>query len=58
MANVMQELMDMKVWFLWRYATGKNSKMTKGPFAANGGATGTNAEYSSMISNALIAENR
>jgi len=46
-ANVMQELMDMKIWFLWRYATGKNGKITKVPFAANGGATGTNDEYSS-----------
>lgn len=31
-ANVMQELMDMKIWFLWRYATGKNGKITKVPF--------------------------
>ena len=23
-ANVMLELMDMKIWFLWRYAPGKN----------------------------------
>lgn len=47
MLNVMQELMDMKIWFLWRYATGKNGKITKVPFAANGGVTGTNDEYSS-----------
>ncbi len=46
MANVVQELMDMKIWFLWRYATGKNGKITKVPFAVNGGATGTNDEYS------------
>lgn len=46
MANMMQELMDMKIWFLWRYATGKNGKMTKVPFAASAGATGTNDEYS------------
>lgn len=47
MANVMQELMDMKIWFLWRYAPGKNGKITKVPFAAKGGVTGTNDEYSS-----------
>lgn len=47
MANAMQELMDMKIWFLWRYATGKSGKITKVPFAVNGGATGTNDEYSS-----------
>lgn len=47
MANVMQELMDMKIWFLWRFSTGKNGKMTKVPFSANGGVTGTNDDYSS-----------
>ena len=41
MAKSMQELMDMKIWFLWRWETNKNGKMIKHPFAADGGETGT-----------------
>ena len=35
------ELKDKKLWFLWSAKPGKNGKITKVPFAANGGATGT-----------------
>ena len=35
------ELMDKNLWFLWSAKPGKNGKVTKVPFAANGGATGT-----------------
>ena len=35
------ELKDKKLWFLWSAKPGKNGKVTKVPFAANGGATGT-----------------
>jgi putative DNA primase/helicase len=46
MANAMQELMDMKIWMLWRWATDQNGKPTKKPFAAGGGATGTDDKWS------------
>lgn len=32
------ELKDKKLWFLWSAKPGKNGKVTKVPFAANGGA--------------------
>lgn len=35
------ELKDKKLWFLWSAKPGGNGKVTKVPFAANGGATGT-----------------
>lgn len=35
------ELKDKKLWFLWSAKLGRNGKVTKVPFAANGGATGT-----------------
>ena len=35
------ELKDKKLCFLWSAKPGKNGKVTKVPFAANGGATGT-----------------
>ena len=35
------ELKDKNLWFLWSAKPGKNGKVTKVPFAANGGATGT-----------------
>ena len=35
------ELKDKKLWFLWSAKPGRNGKVTKVPFAANGGATGT-----------------
>ena len=37
----MDELKDKKLWFLWSAKPGRNWKVTKVPFAANGGATGT-----------------
>lgn len=44
MANAMQELMDMKIWFLWRKEI-DGDRINKIPFAAGGGATGTNKKY-------------
>lgn len=38
------ELKDKKLWFLWSAKPGRNGKVTKVPFAANGGATGTDDE--------------
>lgn len=35
------ELKDKKLWFLWSAKPGRNGKVTKVTFAANGGATGT-----------------
>jgi len=43
-ANAMQELMDMKIWFLWRKEI-DGDRINKIPFAAGGGATGTNGKY-------------
>ena len=40
----MQELMDMKIWFLWRKEL-KGGRINKIPFSAKGGATGTNDKY-------------
>ena len=34
-------LKDKKLWFLWSAKPGRNGKVTKVTFAANGGATGT-----------------
>ena len=39
------ELKDKKLWFLWSAKPGRNGKVTKVPFAANGGATGTDDAY-------------
>ncbi|WP_123054413.1 hypothetical protein [Clostridium sp. JN-1] len=44
MANAMQELMDMKIWFLWRKEI-NGDRINKIPFAASAGATGTNEKY-------------
>ena len=44
MANAMQELMDMKIWFLWRKEL-NGDRINKVPFASSGGATGTNEKY-------------
>lgn len=35
------ELKNKKLWFLWSAKPAKNGKVTKIPFPANGGATGT-----------------
>ncbi|NLA72128.1 MAG: hypothetical protein GX850_06895 [Clostridiaceae bacterium] len=45
MASAMQELMDLKIWMLWRWSTDQNGNLTKKPFAAKGGATGVNASF-------------
>lgn len=46
MANTMQELMDMRIWMLWKWGTDKNGNPTKEPIAARGGASGTNDKWS------------
>ena len=40
----MQELKEMKIWVLWRYARVKGKK-TKVPFAAGGGPSGADEKY-------------
>ncbi len=39
------ELKQKKIWLLWNYMPGKNGKITKVPFSAYGGATGTDDKY-------------
>lgn len=46
MANAMQELMDMRIWMLWRWGKDKNGNPTKVPFAISGGSSGTNRKWS------------
>ena len=41
------ELKSKKLWFLWSAKPGKNGNVTKVPFAANGGATGTDDAHKS-----------
>lgn len=43
----MQELMQMKIWLLWKWGKDRNGKPTKVPFSAHGGATGTDKGHSS-----------
>ena len=45
-ANPMQELKDMRIWMLWGWASDKEGKKTKKPFAVNGCACGTDDKYS------------
>ena len=40
----MQELKDMRIWFLWRRKI-NGGRINKIPFAASGSATGTNERY-------------
>lgn len=40
-----EELKQKKIWFVWNYMPGKNGKITKIPFLAYGGATGTDDKY-------------
>lgn len=41
-----EELKDKKLWFLWSAKPAKNGKVTKVPFSASGGATGTDDAHS------------
>ncbi len=41
-----EELKQKKIWLVWNYVPGKNGKVTKVPFSAYGGATGTDDKYS------------
>lgn len=45
MSDSMQELKQMRIWFLWRWGLDKNGKPTKVPFAVSGGATGTDENW-------------
>lgn len=47
MSDSMQELKQMRIWFLWRWGTDKNGNPTKVPFAASGSETGTDDAHSS-----------
>lgn len=40
-----EELKEKKLWFLWSTKPAKNGKVTKVPFSANGGATGTDGAH-------------
>ncbi len=40
-----EELKQRKIWLLWNYMPGKSGKITKVPFSAYGGATGTDDKY-------------
>ena len=42
----MQELKEMHIWMLWRWAVGKDGEKTKKPFAANGRSCGTDDKFS------------
>jgi len=44
MSDAMRELKDMRIWVLWHMDV-RGGKQTKVPFAAGGGATGTNEAY-------------
>ena len=44
-----EELKQEKLWLVWNYMPGKNGKMTKVPFSAYGGATGTNEKYKDTL---------
>ncbi len=41
----MTELKSLKIWVLWRLTENKDGKTTKIPYAASGGATGTDEKY-------------
>ena len=41
-----EELKEKKMWFLWSAKPAKNGKVTKVPFSASGGATGTDDAHS------------
>ena len=61
MANALQELMDMRIWMLWRWGKDKNGNPTKVPFAISGGSSGTNKEWShtwGTYKDALVAKER
>jgi putative DNA primase/helicase len=47
MSDSMQELKQMRIWFLWRWSTNKKGNPTKVPFSAKGGETGTDDAHSS-----------
>ena len=42
------ELKDKNLWFLWSAKPGRNGKVTKVPFAANGGAAGTDDAHKGL----------
>lgn len=52
------ELKDKKLWFLWSAKPGRNGKVTKVPFAANGGATGTDDAHKGTWVYLLMMQNQ
>lgn len=44
-----EDLKQEKLWLVWNYMPGKNGKMTKVPFSAYGGATGTDEKYKDTL---------
>ena len=44
-----EELKQRKIWLVWNYMPGKNGKITKVPFSAYGGATGTDDKYKDTL---------
>lgn len=56
-----EELKEKKMWFLWSAKPAKNGKVTKVPFSASGGATGTDDAHSGTwvsFDNADAARNK
>ena len=44
-----EDLKQKKIWLLWNFRSSKNGKMTKVPFSAYGGATGTDEKYKDTL---------
>lgn len=44
-----EDLKQKKIWLLWKHRPGKNGKMTKVPFSAYGGATGTDDKHKDTL---------
>ena len=56
-----EELKEKKMWFLWSAKPAKNGKVTKVPYSASGGATGTDDAHSGTwvsFDNADAARNK
>ena len=47
--RTIEDLKQEKLWLVWNYMPGKNGKITKVPFSAYGGATGTDEKYKDTL---------
>lgn len=47
--RTIEDLRQEKLWLVWNYMPGKNGKMTKVPFSAYGGATGTDEKHKDTL---------